>query len=212
MLILKNPKVLSIGPGGGLDILVSIFAGSNDITGVEVNPSIFSIMDRYASFNGNIYSYPGVKVYLDDGRSFVKRTEEKYDIIYLALTQSATSQSTSGVLTEGYIHTKEAFADYLEKLTNDGMIVFITQNELLLLRGFATFLSILSQTDKISFFLIYMVFMVGEEQFETTPYRYILVAGKDAFSKERQEKIKNLAEKIGSYSCFCTGFCCKATF
>ncbi|MCM8758483.1 MAG: class I SAM-dependent methyltransferase [Candidatus Omnitrophica bacterium] len=208
---LENPKVLSIGPGGGLDILVSILGGSKDIIGVEVNPSIFSIMDRYAFFNGNLYKYPGVKVYLDDGRSFVKRTKEKYDLIFLALTQSATSQSTSGVLTEGYIHTKEAFTDYLEKLNQDGMIVFITQNELLLLRGFSTFLSILNQPHKSGLSNL-MVFMVGEEQFETTPYRYILIVGKSALTKQRQEKIKNLAEKIGVIPVLVPDFVAKPPF
>ncbi|MGC8805652.1 MAG: hypothetical protein ACP5QD_06955, partial [Candidatus Ratteibacteria bacterium] len=176
---LQHPKVLSIGPGGGIDILVSILGGSNNITGVEVNPSMFSIMDKFAQFNGNLYRYPGVEVYLDDGRSFVKRTKEKYDVIYLALTQSATGQSVGGVLTEGYIHTKEAFSDYLEKLEKDGMIVFVTQNELLLLRGFATFLQIFNKTHDFSALKHLMVFMCPKQMFETTPYRYILIAGKE---------------------------------
>ncbi|MCX7705064.1 MAG: hypothetical protein N2115_02245 [bacterium] len=208
---MENPKVLSIGPGGGVDILASILGGSKNITGVEVNPSMFSIMDVYSSFNGNLYRYPGVKVYLDDGRSFVKRTKEKYDLIYLALTQSATSQTTAGVLTEGYIHTKEAFKDYLEKLNDYGMIVFITQNELLLLRGFATFLEILNQPNKSALSNL-MVFMVPEEQFETTPYRYILIAGKNGFPQEKQKKIKSLAEKIGILPVYVPGLVAKFPF
>lgn len=207
----KNKTVLSIGPGGGVDILASILGESKNITGVEVNPAMFSIMNRYASFNGNLYQYSGVKIYLDDGRSFVKRTKEKYDIIYLALTQSATSQTTGGVLTEGYIHTKEAFRDYIEKLHEDGMIVFITQNELLLLRGFATFLSILNQQHNSELSNL-MVFMANKEQFETTPYRYILIAGKNGFSKERQKKIKDFAEKIGIIPVFVPAFVAKPPF
>lgn len=208
---MKNPKVLSIGPGGGIDILVSILGGSESITGVEVNPSIFSIMNLYSHFNGMLYNYPGVKVFLDDGRSFVKRSKEKYDLIYLALTQSATSQSASGVLTEGYIHTREAFRDYLDKLTDDGMIVFITQNELLLLRGFTTFLSLLNLPHK-SGLLNMMVFTVPETQFETTPYRYILIAGKKSLSHERKNKIKSLAERIGVIPVFVPGIVEKSPF
>lgn len=209
---MKNPKVLSIGPGGGVDILASILGGSTDITGVEVNPSMFSIMDKYSFFNGNLYKYHGVRVYLDDGRSFVKRTKEKYDLIYLALTQSATSQSTTGVLTEGYIHTKEAFKDYLEKLNDNGMLVFITQNELLLLRGFATLLSILNQPHNPAGLSSLMVFTAPEEMFETTPYRYILLAGKKPFSNERKERIKRFAEKIGIIPVFVPSIVVKPPF
>lgn len=209
---LKNPRVLSIGPGGGIDILVSILAGSKNITGVEVNPSMFSIMERFAQFNGNLYQYPGVRVYLDDGRSFVKRTEEKYNVIYLALTQSATGQHTGGVLTEGYIHTKEAFTDYLEKLEEDGMIVFVTQNELLLLRGFATFLQIFNKVHDPSALKRLMVFMCPEEMFEATPYRYVLIAGKQNFSSQRLIKIKNLAENIGLIPVFVPGMVAKSPF
>ncbi|MCM8805393.1 MAG: hypothetical protein NC825_01495 [Candidatus Omnitrophica bacterium] len=209
---LKKPEVLSIGPGGGLDILVSVLGGSSNITGVEVNPSIFSIMDKFSYFNGNIYRYPGVKVYLDDGRSFVKRTKEKYDIIYLALTQSATGQAATGVLTEGYIHTRDAFKDYLEKLNDDGMIVFITQNELLLFRAFATFLSILNQPHTLGGLPKMMVFMSPEEQFATTPYRYVLIAGKTDFSRERKEKMKDMAEKLGIKTIFIPGIVAKPPF
>ena len=208
---LKNPKVLSIGPGGGIDILASILGGSKDITGVEVNPSMFSIMEKYASFNGGLYSHPYVRVFLDDGRSFVKRTTEKYDLIFLALTQSATSPTTGGVLTEGYIHTKEAFKDYLDRLNDDGMIVFITQNEFLLLRGFATFLSILNQPHK-SGLTNLMVFTVPESQFETSPYRYILIAGRNGFSEQRKVKIKDMAEKIGIAPVFVPSFVAKPPF
>ncbi len=209
---LQNPKVLSIGPGGGIDILVSILGGSNDITGVEINPSMFSIMDKFAQFNGNLYKHHGVKIYLDDGRSFVKRTKERYDVIYLALTQSATGQNVGGVLTEGYIHTKEAFRDYLDKLNDTGMIVFVTQNELLLLRGFATFLQIFNNVHDPSALKRLMVFMCPQQMFETTPYRYVLIAGKKNFSSQRLIKTKNLAEKMGLVAVFVPGMAAKSPF
>lgn len=208
---LKNPDVLSIGPGGGVDILVSILGGSKSITGVEVNPSMFSIMERYAHFNGNLYRYPGVSVFLDDGRSFVKRCLKRYDLIYLALTQTATGQTPTSVLTEGYIHTKQAFMDYFEKLSNKGMLVFITQDELLLFRGLVTVLTILNKPHSPGLEKI-MVFMVSETLFETTPYRYVLIAENEKFSQERLKKIKSLADKIGLITVFAPGLVAKPPF
>ena len=107
-----------IGPGGGLDILLASAVGAKQIDGAELNPSI--PRDRAAAigdFNGQIYDYRTCNIQVDEGRSFVARSDKQYDLIYMALTKTATTARTRMALIEGYIYTTEAFEEYYRHLT-----------------------------------------------------------------------------------------------
>ncbi|MBM3500210.1 MAG: hypothetical protein FJX74_16255, partial [Armatimonadetes bacterium] len=87
---LQRPeRVLLIGPGGGLDVLLAFAAGAREIDGPELNPSIPEVMRHFADLNGHLYDHANVNVCVDEGRSFLTRTERPYDMIYMALTYSA---------------------------------------------------------------------------------------------------------------------------
>lgn len=120
--IKDDPKVLILGSGGGLEVLAALHQNASSITAVEVNPIIVGLVrDRYADFSGEIYQRAEVEV--SDSRSFVRRTDEKYDIIQLTLAEGA-AVSSSGVyaLTENYVYTVEAFEEYLRALTDEGIL------------------------------------------------------------------------------------------
>lgn len=134
----RPESVMLIGPGGGLDVLLALAVGSEEIVGAELNPSIPRIVRQYGDFNGHIYDYENVNIYVDEGRSFLRRSEREFDMIYMALTKTATTASSSLALVESYIHTKEAFTDCLEHLSPDGKIAFICQEPLILLRTMLT--------------------------------------------------------------------------
>jgi spermidine synthase len=189
-------RVLSIGPGGGLDILVALLGGSKEVTGVEINRSIFSIMKRFSWFNGGLYDRPEVNVFLDDGRNFIRRSQDTYDIIYLALTQTATTQSGTFVLNEGYIHTVEAFRDYILHLNENGVLVFVTQDRNLLFRAILSTLSVLSKISPVDESRKHLLALaVSEEAFSTTPYRYALMVRKQPFSPALCSTILEKAQK-----------------
>ena len=123
----KN-SALIIGPGGGRDVLVALFGGVQSITAVEVNPDLVQIVKDYEDFNGGLYSkLPNVKVVVGEGRSFLRNTSEQYDLLMLALPVTKSSRSIDGyALTENYLFTVEAFSDYLNRLTPEGRIIFVT--------------------------------------------------------------------------------------
>ena len=120
-------RALIIGPGGGWDVARAIASGSQDITGVEINPIIAdTIMRRnFPNLSRNLYSRPGVRIFVEDGRSFVRRTPEKYQIIQATLVDTwASTAAGAFALSENNLYTTEAFYDYLSHLTDDGILAF----------------------------------------------------------------------------------------
>ena len=63
-------------------------------------------------------------IHLDDGRSFVRRTEKKYDLATYALVDSLVLHSGySSLRLESFLFTEQAFRDVKEKLDDDGVFV-----------------------------------------------------------------------------------------
>lgn len=125
-------SALVIGAGGGVDVLNALAAGVNHITAVEVNPETVNIVRDYSDYNGGIYTkYENVEVFIDEGRSFLKRTPAKYDVIMLNIPITKTAQGTSGYsLAENYLFTTDSFRDYLEHLGDQGFLVIVAHDPL----------------------------------------------------------------------------------
>jgi hypothetical protein len=124
--LVDKAKVLSIGSGGGIDILTAIACGATDITAVEVNQIIVDLMmEKYSEFSGNVYHAPGVRVVNDEARSHIRRSDERYDVIQAGYVDTyAATAAGAFALTENTLYTREAFEDYLSHLTDDGIIAF----------------------------------------------------------------------------------------
>lgn len=122
-----SAKALIIGSGGGYDIARAMAGRSKDITGVEINPIIAnSVMrDAMAEESHRIYSRPEVRIFIEDGRSFVRRSSEKYQVIQATLVDTwASTAAGAFALSENNLYTSDAFYDYLSHLTDDGVLAF----------------------------------------------------------------------------------------
>ncbi|MEO7652970.1 MAG: hypothetical protein ABIZ80_21110 [Bryobacteraceae bacterium] len=120
-------KTLIIGPGGGWDVARALARGSKDITGVEINPLIANeiMRIRYPHLSGNLYSRPEVRIVVEDGRSFVRRTQDKYQVLQATLVDTwASTAAGAFALSENNLYTTDAFYDYLTHLTDDGLLAF----------------------------------------------------------------------------------------
>jgi hypothetical protein len=118
-------SALVIGPGGGRDVLHALAAGVPRVTGVEVNPIIAeAIMKRtYRDASGGLYLDPRVTIVVDDGRSFVRRSDERYDVVQASLVDTwAATAAGAFALTENALYTLEAFDDYLDHITDRGIV------------------------------------------------------------------------------------------
>jgi hypothetical protein len=121
---LDKDKVLIIGPGGGRDVLTALMFNSSDVTGVEINPIIVDLVkEDYAEFTGDIYSRPDVDIVVADGRSYIRRAPERYDLIQASLIDTwAATAAGAYTLSENSLYTKEAFVEYFEHLDEDGVL------------------------------------------------------------------------------------------
>lgn len=120
----ERPDVLIIGPGGGLDILAALYNNAREVMAVELDPVIArAVGERFSSFAGGLYQLPQIKVKIAEGRSFIRRTHESYDIIQISLLDSfaATAAGVSS-LNENYLYTVEAFRDYYNRLKPGGIL------------------------------------------------------------------------------------------
>lgn len=120
-------KTLIIGPGGGLDVTHALASGSREITGVEINPIIANdvMRERFAGVSKNLYLRPEVRIAVEDGRSYIRRSPEKYQILQATLVDTwASTAAGAFALSENNLYTTEAFTDYLEHLTDDGVMSF----------------------------------------------------------------------------------------
>src|SRR6266850_6302604 len=108
---------LVIGPGGGRDLLSALVFGASHVDGVEINPIIARdvMLGRFRDYSGGVYANPRVSIYVDDGRSFVRRSRSKYDVIQASLVDTwAATAAGAYTLTENSLYTKEAFGEYVD--------------------------------------------------------------------------------------------------
>ena len=82
-LVRPGAKTLIIGAGGGYDVARALASGSHDITAVEINPIIAQTImrEQFATASHGLYFRPEVRVFVEDGRSFVRGSNEKYQVI-----------------------------------------------------------------------------------------------------------------------------------
>lgn len=117
---------LSLGAGGGADVMHALQEGATEVHAVEVNPHINRMMRKgfLKEFSGNIYNDPRVKVVTEDARAYVRKFENKFDVIYsLSSNTFAALASGSFALAENYLFTKEAFEDYYTSLSDNGFLM-----------------------------------------------------------------------------------------
>ncbi len=126
-LLRPGAKTLVIGPGGGWDVSRALASGSKDITGVEINPIIATVIMRkkFPQYSNNLYFRPEVKIFVEDGRSFVRRSHDHYQVLQATLVDTwASTAAGAFALSENSLYTTNAFRDYLSHLTNDGVMAF----------------------------------------------------------------------------------------
>lgn len=124
-------NVYIIGSAGGGEVLTSLYHNAKKVTGVEINGILNDLIaDKLSYWTGPlIKGNKNVEIITDDARSVLNRREEKYDVIISAHTISASAVSSGAMsMVENYILTKEAVAEYINKLEDDG-VLFISRPE-----------------------------------------------------------------------------------
>jgi spermidine synthase len=115
-------QVMIIGAGSGNDVSAALKGGVGHVDAVEIEPVLNETGRR--DHPEQPYSDPRVSVHLDDGRSFVRRSEQTYDLISYALVDSLVLHSGySSLRLESFLFTEQAFSDIKAHLADDGVFV-----------------------------------------------------------------------------------------
>ncbi len=122
-----SPRVLIIGAAGGSEVLASLFFGARQVTAVELNPVTVSLLKgRFADFSGRIAEDPRVSLLHGEGRSFLARTRQAYDLIWFVAPDSYAAMNAASsagyVLSESYLYTVEAIRQSLARLAHGGIV------------------------------------------------------------------------------------------
>lgn len=121
----NNSTAFIIGPGGGIDVLTALLFGVKNVTAVDVNPIIVNdvMKGRFKYYSGNLYFRKDVRVFVDDARSYIRNSLNKYDIIQASLVDTwAASSAGAYSLSENNIYTVEAVSEYISHLSDNGYL------------------------------------------------------------------------------------------
>lgn len=113
---------LILGAGTGSDTATALAHGVSSITAVEIDPTIQQLG---AKLNPDQpYSDPRVHVVIEDGRTFLQNSTEKYDLIIFALPDSLTLTSSNTTLRlESFLLTQDALKAAKARLSDHGLLV-----------------------------------------------------------------------------------------
>jgi hypothetical protein len=112
--------VLVVGAGNGNDVAVALMEGARHVDAVEIDPVIQAI--GAADHPDHPYQDPRVSVHIDDGRAFLQRSRQRYDLIVFALPDSLTLVSgQSSLRLESYLFTLQAMQAVRRHLRADGV-------------------------------------------------------------------------------------------
>ncbi len=113
-------RVLIIGAGSGTDTALALAKGAKHVDAVEIDPKLAQIGRDFHP--EGVYTDPRVTVHVNDGRAFLNGSQEKYDLVVYALTDSLTLvSSTAGVRLESFLFTEESMREAREHLAPGGM-------------------------------------------------------------------------------------------
>jgi hypothetical protein len=124
--IRPDARVLVIGSGGGRDVLSALYFRQREVVGVEINEAILEAVNgRFGEFTGHLDRRRDVRFVNADARSYLARTDAKFDVIQASLIDTwAATAAGAYVLTENGLYTVEAWQRMLERLSDRGVITF----------------------------------------------------------------------------------------
>ncbi len=115
-------QTLIVGAGTGTDTSLALAKGAGHVAAVEIDPQLAQIGQQFHP--EHVYDDPRVTLTVNDGRAFLRSTDQKYDLIVFALTDSLTLVSSTGSLRlESFIFTEQALAAARDHLAPDGVFV-----------------------------------------------------------------------------------------
>lgn len=120
----KHANVLVIGAAVGGEIKSALVFNARHVDAIDlVGAMVEAAKNRYAKFSGGVFKHPKVNYVVGEGRTFLRRSKKKYDIIQMFSNHTSSSLANgAGVLSPVYLQTAEAYMEYFGHLKEDGIL------------------------------------------------------------------------------------------
>ncbi|MDJ0955225.1 MAG: hypothetical protein QNI91_00120 [Arenicellales bacterium] len=117
-------KVLVIGSAGGQEIKAALTYGASEVDGIELVGAVVELgKGKYSEYIGNLFNHPKVTNIKGEGRTFLRSTTKKYDIIQIMSNHTSSSIAAgTGAMATNYLQTADAYKEYFTHLTADGIL------------------------------------------------------------------------------------------
>jgi spermidine synthase len=116
------PAVLVLGAGMGNDVAAALRNGAGRVEAVEIDPLILKLGEKLHFEHP--YQSPRVHVVLDDARSYIENSHDRFDLIVFSLLDSHTTTSHfTNIRIDNYVYTREALQRARQLLKPDGLFV-----------------------------------------------------------------------------------------
>lgn len=114
-----------IGVGGGRDVITCAVNGFRRIVGIEVNSAIVGLDTRRFAWFSGFSKIPNFELHNDEGRSYLTRSNEKFDTIQASFVDTWAATSAGALtLSENSLYTVDAWQIFDRHLKPGGLITF----------------------------------------------------------------------------------------
>jgi SAM-dependent methyltransferase len=114
-------SVAVVGAGTGNDVAAALRNGAQKIDAIEIDPAI--LMEGKLGHPEHPYSDPRVHAVVNDARTFLRTTDQHYDMVVYGLLDSHTLLShASSVRLDSFVYTVEGLREARQRLNPDGLL------------------------------------------------------------------------------------------
>ncbi|HEY3356615.1 MAG TPA: hypothetical protein VGQ83_25415 [Polyangia bacterium] len=125
----SGAEVAVLGSAGGQEVKAALLFNARRVDGLELVSAVVRLgRERYGGLIGGVFADPRVTNVVGEGRSYLRATDRRYDVIQIYSNHTTSSlMMGNGVGTTELLQTVEAYRDYFGHLKEDG-ILHVNQN------------------------------------------------------------------------------------
>ncbi len=120
----SESNVLIIGSAGGQETKAALLYNPRSVDTVEMVKAVVDLAkNEYSEYIGDIFKDPRVRAHVGEGRTYIRRSGKKFDIIQIFSNHVSSSMAGGGGAGRGvYLQTVEAYREYFGSLNSEGIL------------------------------------------------------------------------------------------
>lgn len=120
----SDQDVLIVGAAGGQETKAALMYGAGSVRAVELVAAVLDLgQNEYSPYIGEVLNHPAVEVIAGEGRSYLRQSDARFDIIQIFSNHTSSSIAQgNGALSPAYLQTVEAYLEYFAHLKDDGLL------------------------------------------------------------------------------------------